>query len=182
MPYSDRIGRLDKPAGASAKTNAGDMHRRELPLLIERSPSSDKLPQSDLRQSRTSGLCRGLQAARAKIATHSTAVLIDSRSLDIRPELPFGLALRKAHVMTAHRPLATHFTFGHNFTLPDALVVGLQTKGDRSVARISTSKRTIAYYRRKPGPLQTKPGVGSNSTSCRFKRILKAKSTFPRPQ
>jgi len=36
--------------------------------------------------------------------------------------------------VAAHRPLATYFTFRHNFTLPDAYAKGVQTKGDRTVA------------------------------------------------
>jgi hypothetical protein len=74
-----------------------------------------------------------LETARADIDAHPTAALINGRALDIRQKLPFCLSLREAYVLTAHRPLATHFTFSHNFTLFDGYPVGVQMKGDQLV-------------------------------------------------
>lgn len=79
------------------------------------------------------------EAARANVASNAAAILIDSSPLDIRPELALRLLLRETHIVAAHRPLATYFTFRHNFTLPDARLSGVQTKGDRSAARIFDS-------------------------------------------
>lgn len=67
---------------------------------------------------------------------HTATVLYNRRLLNVRPELPLGLTLREAHIMAAHRPLATYITFSHNFTLPDARFGGVQIKGDRLVAHV----------------------------------------------
>ena len=74
------------------------------------------------------------EAARADVAANTLAVLQNGRPLNIRPELALRLALGEAHIVAAHRPLATYITFSHNFTLPDAQFDGVQIKGDQSVA------------------------------------------------
>lgn len=74
-----------------------------------------------------------LEATGAHVEAHAAATLLDSRPLDVRPELPLGFALGEANIVTAHRPLATYITFRHNFTLPDA-PIGVQIKGDQMVA------------------------------------------------
>ena len=73
------------------------------------------------------------EAAGADVEAHAAAALLNSRPLDVRQELPLGLALGEANLVAAHRPLATYITFRHNFTLPDALT-GVQIKGDRKAA------------------------------------------------
>jgi hypothetical protein len=75
-----------------------------------------------------------LEATSADVEPHATAALHDRRPLDVRPELTLGLTLRETYIVAAHRPLATYFTFSHNFTLPDAGADGVQIKGDQSVA------------------------------------------------
>ena len=88
--------------------------------------------------SRSSELDLGhrLEATGADMKTHAPAALHNSCPLNIRKELPLGLALRETYIVAAHRPLATYITFRHNFTLPDAHADGVQIKGDRSVATI----------------------------------------------
>jgi len=81
-----------------------------------------------------SDLRHRLEAAGADVDTHAAATLHDSCLLDIRQELPLCLTLRETYLVAAHRPLATYFTFRHNFTLPNAHAEGVQTKGDRAVA------------------------------------------------
>lgn len=81
-----------------------------------------------------SDLRHRLKATGADMKTHATAALHDSSFLDIRKKLPLCLALRETYIVAAHRPLATYFTFRHNFTLPDAHADGVQIKGDRPVA------------------------------------------------
>ena len=78
-------------------------------------------------------LSHRLEAASTHVDAHLAAALLDSRPLDVRQELPLGLALGEANIVAAHRPLATNITFRHNFTLPDA-ATGVQIKGDRMVA------------------------------------------------
>jgi hypothetical protein len=80
-----------------------------------------------------SSLGHCFQATGADIDTNPAAALKNCRPLDIRQELTFRLSLREAHVMATHRPLATHFTFRHNFTLFDGHLVGVQMKGDQKV-------------------------------------------------
>ncbi len=74
-----------------------------------------------------------LKATGADVEAHAATALLDSRPLNVRQELPFGLVLGEANLVAAHRPLATYFTFRHNFTLPDA-PISVQIKGDRMVA------------------------------------------------
>ena len=58
-----------------------------------------------------------LEAACADVLADLATVDEDRRPLYIRLELPLRLFLREAYVMARHRPLATDFTFRHNFTL-----------------------------------------------------------------
>lgn len=94
----------------------------------------NKLAQIGNRHPQELDLRHRLEAAGADMETHATTTLHDRCLLDIRPELTLGLALRETYIVAAHRPLATYFTFRHNFTLPDAGADGVQIKGDRSVA------------------------------------------------
>jgi hypothetical protein len=74
--------------------------------------------------------CHSFQATGADVNTYPAAALINRRPLDIGQKLPLCLTLREAHVMATHRPLATYFTFRHNFTLLNGCPVGIQIKGD----------------------------------------------------
>lgn len=87
-----------------------------------------------MRQNDGLNLGHRLEAASADVKTYTPPTLLYGCALNIRPELALRLALGEAHIVAAHRPLATYFTFRHNFTLPDAHADGVQIKGDRSVA------------------------------------------------
>lgn len=60
----------------------------------------------------------GLDAAGAQILAHFATIFVEGDALDVGLKLPLRLALRETDVMSRQRPLATYFTFSHNFTLP----------------------------------------------------------------
>ena len=100
----------------------------------EKSGKQEKLKRAKMSRAAELDFGHRLEAARANVQAYATAALFHSRPLNIRPELPLRLALGETHIVAAHRPLATYFTFRHNFTLPDARFGSVQIKGDRSVA------------------------------------------------
>jgi len=123
--FSDRIAAWvgDQFGTSRPKTKAGEFRRLGYRLSNEMNCKRDRLLELSLGHR--------FEAACANIAPNAAAVLIDSSPLNIRPELTLRLPLGEAHILTAHRPLATYITFRHNFTLPDARLGGVQTKGDR---------------------------------------------------
>jgi len=105
-------------ARAGPKTKAGDERRQDHDLFDQMSRKC----KADATLSRLGRMGLDLdhrfEAARADVTANPLAVLQDGRPLDIRPELALRLSLGEAHIVAAHRPLATYFTFRHNFTLP----------------------------------------------------------------
>jgi hypothetical protein len=77
--------------------------------------------------------CLCFQTAGADVNTYPATTLINRRPLDIGQKLPLCLPLGETHVMATHRPLATYFTFRHNFTLLNRCPVETQIKGDTLV-------------------------------------------------
>lgn len=65
-----------------------------------------------------SGLGYGFEATSAEVFPHLAAVFVEGNTLNVGLKLPLRFALRETDVMTTQRPLATYFTFSHNFTLP----------------------------------------------------------------
>lgn len=121
------------------KTKAGEFRRRSYELPDGRTHRREKFTRGSWDRERALGLRHRLEATGADVTSNAAAILVDSRPLDVRPELTLRLPLREAHVMAAHRPLATYFTFRHNFTLPDVRRGGVQTEGDQ-LGRLNISQ------------------------------------------
>lgn len=128
---SDRIG-IGQGKSPVQKTKAGGSRRRGHSLVTEKRANLEQLGR--MRQNDGLNFSHSLEAASADVQAYTPPTLLYRCTLNIRPELPLRLALGEAHVVAAHRPLATYITFSHNFTLPDAQFDGVQIKGDQSVA------------------------------------------------
>ena len=102
-------------------------------------------------------LCLGqrLDAACAKLLANAAAIFVDADPLNIRLKLPLRLLLRETYFVARHRPLATIFTFRHNFTLPGGRKLATQTKGDLCGRLVTLQfEGTTSYYRLRPFRMQ----------------------------
>jgi len=126
------MGEITEGETVRPKTKAGEFRRQDHDLSSSgMNRERENLARGLWGREYELGFRHRLEATGADIAPNAAAVLVESGPLDIRPELALRLPLGEANVVAAHRPLATYITFRHNFTLPDARLGGVQSRGGR---------------------------------------------------